>query len=129
MHNYFVKCTCLIWKRVFLFFVMKCAKWSFKRQYFKTPLQFFQKFFASKVVFVASWSCLKFDMCTFKIFCARYCSIARQKILYLKVRQFQDEFMKSSFLPKYEHKIVKISALTTQGRNPNNFLFIFWEER
>ena len=30
----------------------------------------------------------------------------------LKVRQFQNEFMKSSFLPKYEQKIVKISALT-----------------
>ena len=34
----------------------------------------------------------------------------------LKVRQFQNEFMKSSFLPKYEQKIVKISALTTQHR-------------
>ena len=47
----------------------------------------------------------------------------------LKVRQFQNEFMKSSFLPKYEQKIVKISALTTQGRNPDNFLFVFWEKR
>ena len=46
----------------------------------------------------------------------------------LKVRQFQNEFMKSSFLPKYERKIVKISALTTQGRNPDNFLFVFWEK-
>ena len=27
--------------------------------------------------------------------------------------------MKSLFLPKYEQKIVKISALTTQGRNPD----------
>ena len=43
-----------------------------------------------------------------------------QKILRIsvKVRQFQNEFMESSFLPKYERKIVKISALTTQGRNP-----------
>ena len=31
----------------------------------------------------------------------------------LKVRQFQNEFMKSSFLPKYEQKIVRISALHT----------------
>ena len=31
----------------------------------------------------------------------------------LKVSQFQNEFMKSSFLPKYEQKNVKISALTT----------------
>ena len=38
-----------------------------------------------------------------------------------QVRQFQNEFMKSSF--------VKISALTTQGRNPDNFLFVFWEKR
>ena len=41
------------------------------------------------------------------------------------VSKFQNEFMKSSFLPKYEQKIVRISALTTQGRNPDNFLFIF----
>ena len=38
----------------------------------------------------------------------------------LKFRQFQNEFMKSTFLPKYEQKIVKISALTTQGRNPDD---------
>ena len=47
----------------------------------------------------------------------------------LKVRQFQNEFMKSSFLPKYEQKIAKISALTTQGRNPDNFLFVLWEKQ
>ena len=39
----------------------------------------------------------------------------------LKVSKFQNEFIKSSFLPKYEQKIVRISALTTQGRNPDNF--------
>ena len=33
--------------------------------------------------------------------------------------------MKSSFLPKYEPKIVKISNLTTQGRNPDNFCSYF----
>ena len=47
----------------------------------------------------------------------------------LKVSKFQNEFVKPSFLPKYEQKIVKISALTivhtTQGRNPDNFLFVF----
>ena len=32
--------------------------------------------------------------------------------------------MKASFLPKYEQKIVKIFALTTQGRNPDDFLFL-----
>ena len=37
--------------------------------------------------------------------------------------------MKSSFLPKYEQKIVRISALTTQGKNHDKFLFIFWEKR
>ena len=31
--------------------------------------------------------------------------------LELKVRQFQNEFMKSSFLPKYEPKFVRISLL------------------
>ena len=46
----------------------------------------------------------------------------------LKVRQFQNEFIKSSFLPKYEPKIVKISAITTHRRNPDNFLFVFWEK-
>ena len=50
----------------------------------------------------------------------------------LKVSKFQNEFMKSSFLPKYELKIVKISALhcdIVQGRNQYNIWFIFWEKR
>ena len=50
----------------------------------------------------------------------------------LKVSKFQNEFMKSWFLPKYEPNIVRISALncaTLQGRNPYNFWFIFWENR
>ena len=34
-----------------------------------------------------------------------------QRKLRLKVSKFQNEFMKSSFLPKYEQKIVMISAL------------------
>ena len=42
---------------------------------------------------------------------------------------FQNEFMKSSFLPKYEQKIVCISALCFQGTNLDNFLFVFWETR
>ena len=43
--------------------------------------------------------------------------------------------MKSSSLPNYERKIIRISALhttpqdTPQGRNLDNFLFIFWEKR
>ena len=36
--------------------------------------------------------------------------------------------MKSSFLPKYEQKNVKISALTTQGRNPDKFFVRILEE-
>ena len=43
----------------------------------------------------------------------------------LKVSQFQNEFMKSSCLPKFEQKIF---ALTTQGRNPEKFLFVFYGE-
>ena len=49
-------------------------------------------------------------------------------ITLLKVCKFQNEFMNSSFLPKHEQQIVKISALNTQGRNPDNFLFVFWEK-
>ena len=42
----------------------------------------------------------------------------------LKVSKFQNEFLKTSFLPKYEPNIVRISALycaTLQGKNPYNF--------
>jgi hypothetical protein len=49
-----------------------------------------------------------------------------------KVSKFQNESMKSSFLPKYELNIVRISALycvTLKGRNRYNFWFIFWEKR
>ena len=31
--------------------------------------------------------------------------------------------------PKYKRKIVRISALTTKGRNPDNFLLVFWEKQ
>ena len=48
-------------------------------------------------------------------------STAFSRIAELKVRQFRNDFMKRSFLPKYEKKIVKISALTTQGRNPDKY--------
>ena len=43
------------------------------------------------------------------------------QLLLLKVRQFQNEFMKSSFLPKYKRKIVRISALCSEGRIFDNF--------
>ena len=36
-------------------------------------------------------------------------------LLALKVIKFQNEFMKPSFLPKYERKIVKISALCSEA--------------
>ena len=35
----------------------------------------------------------------------------------VKVSYFQNEFIKSLFLPKYERKIVRISALCSEGRN------------
>ena len=47
---------------------------------------------------------------------------------HLKVSKFQNEFMKSSFLPKYEPNIVRISTLycaTLQGRNPSLQLLDF----
>ena len=54
----------------------------------------------------------------------------KQKVLFLKVIKFQNEFMKSSFLPKYERKIVRISALhITHYMAADNFLFMFWEKR
>ena len=34
----------------------------------------------------------------------------------IEVSKFQNEFMKSSFLPKYEPKFVRISALEAQYR-------------
>ena len=42
-------------------------------------------------------------------------------LIYLVVSYFQNEFLKSSFLPQYVQKIVRISDLTTQGRNPSFF--------
>ena len=39
----------------------------------------------------------------------------------LKVRQFKHEVMKSSFLPKYDQKIIRISALCSEGRNCSYF--------
>ena len=39
----------------------------------------------------------------------------------VKVSFLQNEFMKSPFLPKYEQKIVRTSALCSEGRNPDNF--------
>ena len=50
----------------------------------------------------------------------------------IKICKFQNEFMKTSFLPKYQPNIVRISAqycATLLGRNPYNFWFIFWENR
>ena len=49
--------------------------------------------------------------------------------LALKISLFQNVFMKSSFLPKYEQKIVRISALCSEGRNIDDFLFVLWEKR
>ena len=43
----------------------------------------------------------------------------------LKVRRFQKEFMKSLFLPKYEQKTVRISALCSEGRNLDKFCSYF----
>ena len=59
----------------------------------------------------------------------RFYYLLIERCSYLKVRQFQNEFMKSLFLPKYEQKIVRISPLCSEGRNFDNFLFIFWEKR
>ena len=41
--------------------------------------------------------------------------------LSVKISYFQNEFMKTSFLPKYKRK--------NEGRNPDNFSFVFWEKQ
>ena len=38
-----------------------------------------------------------------------------------KVSSFQNEFMKSSFLPRYKQKNVRVSALCIEGRNLDGF--------
>ena len=53
----------------------------------------------------------------------------KEKAFLLKVSYIQNEFTKSSFLPKYEQEIVRISVLCIEGRNLDNFLFVFWEKR
>ena len=64
---------------------------------------------------------------TIHILVKPYCTCKQTNML--KFRQFQNEFMKSSFLTKYKRKIVRISALCSEGRNLDNFLFVFWEKR
>ena len=67
------------------------------------------------------------------LLCQTFMQYLQQKVCFsgqiLKVRQFQNEFVKSSFLPKYEQKIVRTSALWSEGRNLDNSLFVFWEKR
>jgi hypothetical protein len=46
-------------------------------------------------------------------------------ILTLKVSKFQNEFMNSSFLLKYEQKIVRISALCSKAHYRAEILTIF----
>ena len=47
-----------------------------------------------------------------KVFSFKNCTdLSLFKYIVLKVSKFQNEFMKSSFLPKYEPNIVRISAL------------------
>ena len=66
------------------------------------------------------------------LLCQTFMQYLQQKVCFsgqiLKVRQFQNEFVKSSFLPKYEQIIVRISALCSEGRNFDNLLFAFWEK-
>ena len=68
---------------------------------------------------------IMYYLCIWAIFNKRHLAVS------IKVSKFQNEFMKSSFLPKYERNIVRISALycaSLQGRNPYNFWFIFREK-
>ena len=56
---------------------------------------------------------------------APHCKLIDKKTYILQVRQFQNEFMMSSFLPKYERKIVRISALCSAGGNLDIFCSYF----
>ena len=53
----------------------------------------------------------------------------------LKVSKFQNEFLKSLFLPKFLPKMNQkdfcpvFHSGTVQGRNPYNIWFIFWEKQ
>jgi hypothetical protein len=62
-------------------------------------------------------------------YCKKTVAIASYLNPLIKVRKFQNEFMKSSFLPKYEQKNIRISALCSEGRNLDSFLFVIWEKR
>ena len=55
-------------------------------------------------------------------------SLLKFVVMAKKVSKFQNVFMKSSFLPKYEPNILRISALYS-GTLQGNFWFIFWEKR
>ena len=68
-------------------------------------------------------------LATFQCYRVMLVGILSLKIGVVKVRQFQNEYLKSSFLRKYERKIVRISAMCSEGRNLDNFLFLFWEKR
>ena len=62
--------------------------------------------------------------------CAWFIVDIYTRFLVLKVSKFQSEFMKSSFLPRYEQKISGfLLCVGSEGRNLNNFLFIFWKKR
>ena len=50
-------------------------------------------------------------------------------IVLIKDSYYKNEFMKSSFLPKYQQKNVRISAMCSEGRNSDNFSFVFWEKQ
>ena len=72
--------------------------------------RFLSLFFAIKISLEKNW---------FKKFLSKRPYLSNG---YLKVGKFQNEFMKSSFLQKYEPKIVRISDTTGQRS-----FHIFWE--
>ena len=78
---------------------------------------------------MAKWWKSRFEYCGFLKKMQCWIEFHVKPSFLLKVRQFQNEFVKSSFLPKFERKIVRISALCSEGRNLDNFLFVFWEKR
>ena len=121
-----MKCNCMTYSIIFFnFYILDESKF---RTFTKSSKAFSNRNLVSTCV--ALWSYLDqiyfllahffFFLFTWILFVndSQQCSACLTE--YLKVSKFQNEFIKSTFLPKYEPNIVRISAMyyaTLQGRN------------
>ena len=63
----------------------------------------------------------------FGSFLKLFLSLHDPRINSIFTERYIGDFLKK--IAKYKQKIVRISALCTEGRNLDNLLFIFWEKR